>query len=314
MNISIHTYEAFLLDFAEGRLSAEEIILLEAYIQAHPELGSWEELTEDLPVLEANELQFFEDKSRLKAPFLPEQTLSIKAENFDSFAIAYLEKELDITEKQAFERYLETDKTHQTAFLILQKTILQPDKSIQFEGKEELKIKSGRKVALFMPWIAVAAGLLLLISLGWWFTRENIRPTVLPETVYAMSSIKPNQIHIQQTADQAVRLVKPEIKNPGSRIPEINFTEQNAIPAEMTLAQAKPFSWTPVASLFYTDDSKTLYYFYDGSAILAELNESTVQNQKSLVGLILSNASSKIIRGIRGTKITREPDIESYIA
>lgn len=308
MNINSHTYEAFLLDFAEGRLSAEEIILLEAYIQAHPELGSWEELTEDLPVLVEEELVFV-NKSRLKAPFLPEQALSIKAENFDSFAIAYLENELDTAEKQAFERYLETDKKHQTTFLILQKTILQPDKSIQFEGKEELKIKSGRKVALFMPWIGVAAGLLLLISLGWWFGRENTKPSALPEAVYAMSSIKPTQIDMPQTAEQTVKLVKPEIKNPGSQIPEINFTEQNVIPAEMTFARAKPFSWTPVASLFYTDDSKTLFYYYDGSSILAELNERTVQNQKSLAGLILSNAANKIVLSLRSTETTQEPAI-----
>ncbi|MCK9452569.1 MAG: hypothetical protein M0Q90_12820 [Bacteroidales bacterium] len=308
MNINSHTYEAFLLDFAEGRLDAEEIILLEAYIQAHPELGSWEELTEDLPVLIEEELLFV-NKSRLKAPFLPEQVLSIHAENFDSFAIAYLENELNITEKQAFERFLETDKTHQKAFLILQKTILQPDKSIQFEGKEELKIKSGRKAVLFMPWIGVAAGLLLLISLGWWFAREDTKPSALHEAIYTMSSIKPTQIYMPQTAEKAVRLVRPEIKNPGNQIPEINFTQQNAIPAEMTFAQATPFSWTPVASLFYTDDSKTLFYFYDGASILAELNERTVQNQKSLAGLILSNAASKFLQSFRSTETMQKPVI-----
>jgi len=308
MNINSHTYEAFLLDFAEGRLVAEEIVLLEAYIQAHPELGSWEELTEDLPVLVEEELLFV-DKSRLKAPFLAEKELSIKAENFDSFAIAYLENELDLTEKQAFELLLETDKTHQKAFLILQKTILQPDKSIQFKGKEELKIKAGRKVALFMPWIGVAAGLLLLISVGWWFISGDTKPAALPEAIYAMSSIKPTQIHMPQTAEQAVRLVRPEIKNPGSQIPEINFTEQNAIPAEMTFAQARPFSWTPVASLFYTDDSKTLFYFYDGASILAELNEGTIQNQKSLAGLILSNAAVKFLQSFRSTETVQEPVI-----
>lgn len=308
MNINSHTYEAFLLDFAEGRLVAEEIVLLEAYIQAHPELGSWEELTEDLPVLVEEELLFV-DKSRLKTPFLAEKELSIKAENFDSFAIAYLENELDLTEKQAFELLLETDKTHQTAFLILQKTILQPDKSIQFKGKEELKIKAGRKVALFMPWIGVAAGLLLLISVGWWFISGDTKPAALPEAIYAMSSIKPTQIHMPQTAEQAVRLVRPEMKNPGSQIPEINFTEQNAIPAEMTFAQARPFSWTPVASLFYTDDSKTLFYFYDGASILAELNEGTIQNQKSLAGLILSNAAVKFLQSFRSTETVQEPVI-----
>ena len=314
MNINRLTYEAFLLDFAEGNLTAEEIILLKRFINEHPELGSWEELTEDLPVLAGEEQVFFADKSRLKAPFLPERELRINSENFDSFAIAYLENELNTTEEQAFELYLESDKKFRQEFLILQKTFLQPDKSIQFEDKQALKAKTGRKVALFLPWIGVAAGLLLLISVGWWFGRENSNSAKPKLDVYAMSTIKPVQIEILQTTEQFVKLVKPEIKNPGSNMPEISFSENSLIAHEMTFAQAKPFSWTPVASLFYTDDSKTLYYFYDGTAILADLNAQTAKNQKSLAGLILSNAASKFVQTLRNTEPIQEPALAASTA
>lgn len=296
MTINRLTYEAFLLDFAEGRLTAEEIILLKRFIKMHPELGSWEELTEELPVLAGDEYVTFENKERLKAPFLPERELKINSENFDSFAIAYLENELNTTEKRSFDLFLESNKSFQQEFLLLQKTILRPDKNIQFLDKEALKIKSGRKVALFLPWIGVAAGLLLLMSVGWWLLPDPSNAATQKQAVYAMSSIRAKQINLMQTTEQDVTLAKPAINPPASQIPEIDFSESNPIYGNMALAEAKPFTWTPVASLFYTDESKTLYYFYDGSAILAELNEQTHENQRSLAGLILSNTAGKIIQ------------------
>ena len=306
MTINSHTYEAFLLDFAEGRLTAEEITMLKRFIKSHPELGSWQELTEDLPVLADDELIFFEDKYRLKAPFLSEVELNINPANFDSFAVEYLENELNTAEKEAFERYLEINETSRTAFLIWQKTILQPDKSILFEGKQELKAKPGRKVALFFPWISVAAGLLLLISMGWWFGRDNSRTTSLTNPIHAMNSIKPLHINKIQANEQLIKLDKPEIIKPDKLIPEINFIENTIINNDMTYAAAKPFSWTPVASLFYTDDSKTLFFFYDGSAILAELNDQTAKNQKSLAGLILANTATKMIQTLRSSTPAQE--------
>jgi len=312
MTINKLNYEAFLLDFAEGNLSAEEISVLNDFIKKHPELGSWEDLTVELPVLNASEMTFAY-KSSLKVYLQPDDKLEINSENYDWFAISYLENELDTNDRHQFEHYLKTHKARQKEFLILKRTILQADKSIQFEGKSALKKAAGLKVAMYMPWAAVAAGLLLLISLGWWFGREHTKAADFSTPMLSMNSIRPAQIETELASEKTLLLEKPEIKKPEKLMPEINFSEKPLIIQEMAFAEAKPFSWTPVASLFYTDDSKTLYFFYDGQSILAELNARTAVNQKSLVGLVLSNFAEKITSDLRRAETAEEPVIiESF--
>ena len=62
-NITTDNYEAYLLDYLEGNLGPDEAEQLKAFVVA---LGlDWNELTEELPHLEAPQIEF-EDKDRLK--------------------------------------------------------------------------------------------------------------------------------------------------------------------------------------------------------------------------------------------------------
>ena len=63
MNINTDNYEAYLLDYMEGNLGPDETEQLQAFVV---EQGlDWDELTEDLPHLEALQIAF-ENKERLK--------------------------------------------------------------------------------------------------------------------------------------------------------------------------------------------------------------------------------------------------------
>lgn len=62
-NITIDNYEAYLLDYMEGNLSPDEAEQLKAFVAAQG--LDWDELTEELPHLEAPQIEF-EDKERLK--------------------------------------------------------------------------------------------------------------------------------------------------------------------------------------------------------------------------------------------------------
>ncbi|MBQ8958704.1 MAG: hypothetical protein IJ057_09460 [Bacteroidales bacterium] len=77
MNITTDNYEAFLLDYAEGNLSPEGAAELRQFVAAQG--LNWDEITEDLPHLEAPEIAY-PDKSKLmskgrhsrnKAPVIP---------------------------------------------------------------------------------------------------------------------------------------------------------------------------------------------------------------------------------------------------
>ena len=62
-NITIDNYEAYLLDYMEGNLSPDEAVQLKAFVAAQG--MDWDELTEELPHLEAPQIEF-ENKERLK--------------------------------------------------------------------------------------------------------------------------------------------------------------------------------------------------------------------------------------------------------
>ena len=62
-NINIDNYEAYLLDYMEGNLSPDEAEQLKAFVAAQG--LDWDELTEELPNLEALQM-VYEDKERLK--------------------------------------------------------------------------------------------------------------------------------------------------------------------------------------------------------------------------------------------------------
>ena len=62
-NINIDNYEAYLLDYMEGNLSPDEAEQLKAFVAAQG--LDWNELTEELPHLEAPQIEF-ENKERLK--------------------------------------------------------------------------------------------------------------------------------------------------------------------------------------------------------------------------------------------------------
>ena len=62
-NITIDNYEAYLLDYLEGNLGPDEAEQLKAFVAAQG--LDWNELTEELPHLEAPQIEF-EDKERLK--------------------------------------------------------------------------------------------------------------------------------------------------------------------------------------------------------------------------------------------------------
>ena len=62
-NITIDNYEAYLLDYMEGNLSPDETEQLKAFVAAQG--LDWNELTEELPHLEAPQIEF-ENKERLK--------------------------------------------------------------------------------------------------------------------------------------------------------------------------------------------------------------------------------------------------------
>jgi hypothetical protein len=78
-NITIDNYEAYLLDYLEGNLGPDEAEQLKAFVAAQG--LDWNELTEELPHLEAPQIEF-ENKERLRQrPLSPEPVEGSKGQD-----------------------------------------------------------------------------------------------------------------------------------------------------------------------------------------------------------------------------------------
>jgi len=207
MNISKHNYEAFLLDYLEGRLSQRETAVLKAFVLRHPELGSWVELTGELPFLKAEQLSF-PDKNQLLQQ--PQQLQSdVNTENAEHYFIAWHEGLLSEQEKEQLTAFLTNNPELVTDFELYGASYLKPDLSLMMPGKHELQ-RNAPLIPLFI-WrgMSVAASLLLLLSLGWWWLRPG--PAVIPvvtdnqqPTVSAIAEPKTPEIPIENTPVETV--------------------------------------------------------------------------------------------------------------
>ncbi len=165
MKINKHNYEAFLLDQIDGRLSKQQSALLKAFIDGHPELGSWQQLTASLPVITAGELRF-PDKEML---------LNISAEHFDADEAMIAAHEGLATDNalKNLHNYLADNPEAQKSWRYYALAFLKADKNIVFPDKHKLMrplfLLHGRQLQT----LGVAAALALLLGWGWWFLRVD---------------------------------------------------------------------------------------------------------------------------------------------
>lgn len=310
--INTQNYEAFLLDYSEGRLNETEVLLLRQFIAAHPTLGSWDELTEELPLLVA-ETVFFEDKHRLKR--IPEFKLTSTEgiESFDLTAINYLEGELSEAEKHKFEQSINSDTRLAHELELLKLTYLKTNESIIYPNRTDLKKSSPALLLLHNNyWVGVAAGLLLLISTGWWFLKEPVR---IPERDIQLIELSYKQypktlstIHIpneQYLTHRAFEMPEMEIPAPADEM----LAEAETTPV---LLPQKPetVNWSPMGQILYDDNLQHMNYYFNGKAYLARIEYQNNQ-EKSLAGLILANTSRKFVRLLVKNKTRGDTLVES---
>ncbi|MBK9290095.1 MAG: hypothetical protein IPM52_00445 [Bacteroidetes bacterium] len=167
MSIKLENYEALLLDYIEGRLDAQTALALQRFIQQHPELGSWEELTGELPELEAERV-LFDQKEALKKPEII-ACEGIDESNFGEMFSAWHEGELTESQRQAVAKFLSLNPSLEDDFRLAGMVYLRPDEKIVFAGKSELMRKAVVVKLLTARYISAAASIVLMFTLGWWW-------------------------------------------------------------------------------------------------------------------------------------------------
>jgi hypothetical protein len=303
MNINQHNYEAWLLDYIEGRLDAISVLMLKDFLHKNPHLGNFDDLTSDLPELGLDSTGFG-DVSILKKqeinPFVP-----INESNYEQFFIAMHEGLLTDAEALTLKKFLAINDFLKEEYTLYGKIKLVPDLNIIYPKKSSLR----RYALAFAPTtyriMAVAASILLLlgISLTWY----------QPETTPMREGSMVAEITQLQATEIILALPEPALKESSKSLPE-------ALAAINTPLIHETYEPLPVLAmkkasteleLNILSPSNEIQYApwelqIDWEVFYANLNETDNFRNKSLVGLVLANTFDKA-RNMLG----REPTIET---
>ncbi len=179
MNINRDNYEEFFLDFAEGKLTAEQEEVLNNFLKFNPDLEA--ELQEfDLLQIQAEEIKM-PGKQKLKRE-IPGSTDIVNDLNFEMYAIAYLENDLADEQRVLFEDFLATDREYQGSFDLLKKVYLKAE-HVPYPAKNKLKKRSVRtfNYRILIP-VAAAATIALLILI-------RIDPITVPNEIASLPEV-----------------------------------------------------------------------------------------------------------------------------
>ncbi|MGE0567198.1 MAG: hypothetical protein AB7O73_04560 [Bacteroidia bacterium] len=191
--ITVHNYEAYLLDYLEGNLNEEDKHELEMFSMLHPELEI--DLTESLVSLEEETINF-QNKQNLKVEYNEE------------LVIGLLENKLEKEERQTAEDLLKSNMQFQSDYKLYQKTIVKPNLEIVFDDKNNLKKKT--KIILFesSTIYRIAAGLILLAGFYLLFNKFNESNVITDEVI-----AKKENVTINELASDSSKLLLPNLAN-----------------------------------------------------------------------------------------------------
>lgn len=179
MDLNIHTYEAWLLDYIEGNLSRKQIEELKDFLNIHPELSVELDDYAFLPVLP--QPIFLKEKEELKKFNFDEKAVS-KA-SFDEFCIASIEHLLTPDKQAEYDQFIKTNPLFSARNELYSRTVLRPELSVIMPKSELYRHPNVRQI----PWkpLSMAASVALLMA-GWWWQKgtepaapEVIRPLLV---------------------------------------------------------------------------------------------------------------------------------------
>jgi hypothetical protein len=227
--INTDNYEAFWVDYLDGKLSESDEERLFDFLESNPEISANLIDTDDF-MLPAPDVKY-PAKSSLKAEYQIENLL-----------IAKIENEISSEDDKFISEKIKTDRKVATAYSAYQKTILIPDTKIVFEGKKYLK-KSTTIPLYRYAYAAVAAVAVVFVS-GYLLTRSSIeidsgvKPQFsfieLPKHLSDSSNLQKIENILPISIDQHDNFAYTQKDNSEKNTPETQFIKD--VPTRMPLA------------------------------------------------------------------------------
>jgi len=290
MNINQHNYEAYLLDCIEGRLNALEVMVLKEFIQKNPQLGDFDELTAEWPILMPTESDRFPNPDALKKNEI-HAVGPIDASNAEWFFVAHYEGVLETGEENDLKAFLQLNPCLQDDFELYAQTKLTADTSIQYPNKSALKQRSIIMSTPIYRSLSIAASLLLLIGLWWWWQADDIpeRPAFAS---YAMKQKETGLLtvsHQPQTiiTKEGMKYTFPEpvyerLGEDVSKVPVLAMRKASGINTDRGFGAAQ--------KLFHIPNTD----FFDAEYNYADLQTVGKDENRSLAGLLLAKSGQAV--------------------
>lgn len=154
--ITLDNYEEYMIASAEEDLSPAEKEELDQFMANHPELEGEKAIYAGIDLV-ADTSIVFPDKASLK-----KETL-ITEENLDDFLIGHIEGDLNEEEEAALTAHMEAHAGVHDELDAYAHAHLNPDFSIQYPDKDELKHRIGIVIPLYVRYAAAVAAILVLV-------------------------------------------------------------------------------------------------------------------------------------------------------
>ncbi|HSZ33696.1 MAG TPA: hypothetical protein VK772_10295 [Puia sp.] len=153
--------------------------------------------------------------------------MDINRNNYESFFLLYLDRELSSTDKHEVEKFLIENSDLQKEFALLQQTMLIHDDTI-FEPKELLFREEEKRRILPFYWMRIAAAVALILTTGWFIitaiSKNHSEPKgvdhqpAIASTQSKQDPVKTNKENIVTEKSLAIADKLTEKKNSGKTI------------------------------------------------------------------------------------------------
>jgi hypothetical protein len=304
MNITRENYEAYIIDYLDGKLNPVQSAELMNFLSQNPDLEEEFNEFENIKINSSKDMKL--NKDALKRNFSDIE--QINDENFDEFCVANFEGDLNNQNEIRLKEYLKKHPEKQKDFNLFSKIYLSPDYSIRYPGKNDIKKISPfiRRKNLLMYATSVAAAILVLILLVYMpgkdrgriseiqvadnITEENIssqqeyennvevaEKMITKEKKYiVLENIKNNQI----TEKKSVNL--PRDKN--------NKYKEREIPEYLTPISPQIIARVENADLMMYEDINTTGNLYANKYLLDKTAEKDEETERyiSIYGINIS--------------------------
>lgn len=167
MELNRHNYEAYAIDFIEGKMSPSVAAAFLAFLTDNPDIAQEVELLRDFDT-DTNMPPIKQDFSFLKKDY---NNMKLDSNNFEELCIAYHEGDLNENMQNRLIEFIHNNKERQKIFNTYKQLKIVPDQRIAFGSKRSLKQKNvvwlnTKRIALISTMAAASLAMVFIFRIN----------------------------------------------------------------------------------------------------------------------------------------------------